>query len=197
MNFTPADFEPISWSEFDQIMDTVSQKVKNFLDESGLSVRYIVPVLRGGMIPAVVLGHKLSVIDFMPVQVKCLGKGRSEVRFDPTCVPLESPSENECVIVVDDNQVSGGTVNKAMDIVRKKFGSDTKIIYVRLSVDYACQDKVSGTIFIANGILTNETESLSDAECDAYGVRVKKLALMPWETATEELHQMAINAARP
>ena len=195
--YTPEDFYRISWAEFDAMMDRIAGDISDFLAKQKLTVKYMVPVLRGGQVPAVVLSHKLSVINFMPVQVKCLGKGRSMVLFDPSNVVLPPVAENECVIVVDDNQGSGGTVGKAIDIVRKKFGENVKIIHVIMSVDYSCQENVKGPIFKAVGMLTNEQATLTDDECDAKGIFIKKLACFPWETPEEELKQMKTNMNRP
>ena len=198
LEYTPDDFHKITWAEFDTVMEKIANDVRGFLSESGLSVRYIVPILRGAAIPAVVLSHKLSVVDMMPVQINCLGKGRTEMLFDPTPVPMAPVAANECVIVVEDNQGSGGTANQVIEIVKKKFGADVKIIFVRLTTSWGCEDRVPGMAFIATGFLTNEMKLLPAGEDPAaHGITVTKLACFPWETPEEELKKMAMNRARP
>lgn len=188
MRFTARDFSRLSWEDVDALTLALAVQVKRFVKKSGLSIRYIAPILRGGGIPAVILSHKLGVTDFLPLQLKS-GKRGVEIKFSPLSVKLPRPKETEAVLLVDSNQVSGDTARAAAGIIHEKFGEGAKIIYVCISADHASQDAVKGVVFSACGVLTNETKSLSAAACKKYGVR-EKLALFPWETLAEELKEV-------
>ena len=66
---------------------------------------------------------------------------------------------------------------------------NAKIIYASVGRDYAHTNTIPHTLFENWGFMTNETESLSVAECHKLGVK-SKFVIYPWEILEEELYEI-------
>ena len=188
--YSKKDFRNISWNDIDKIIQKIVKEVRGVLSEKGLSIKYIVPILRGGGIPAIMLSHKLSIVDFLPVQLKYSHKlSKVEEKIDLDSIIKEPPKKNECILLVEGNHVTGKSANLAKDMIIKKFGKDTKIIYVSISKDYSCKDNVIDVVFSTCGIYTNETKSLNEKECEKLKIDYRLITLFPWESVESELEE--------
>ena len=189
--YSEKDFMNISWNDIDKITQKIACEVKEALSENNLSIKYIAPILRGGGVPAIILSHKLNIIDFLPIQLKCshrLNKVEEKINLDS--VIKEPLKKNECVLLVEGNHVTGRSANLAKDMIIKKFGKDTKIIYVSISKDYSHKDSVADVEFSTCGIYTNETKSLDEKECKKLKIDYRLITLFPWESVEGELKEI-------
>ncbi len=101
-----------------------------------------------GAIPAVIFSHLFDVIDMLPIQLK----HNSETHNIDKKIGLEylensSIDNNECILLAEGNHVTGKTANIAVDLIRKKFGNDVKIIYVSLTRDYTYRNSVNNICY--------------------------------------------------
>ena len=183
MAFTKRSFAKISWNEIDSITDKLAKSVNRFIKKSNLEIAYIAPIIRGGDIPAVLLSHKLGVLRFFPMQIN-----KQNFLFEPAGIKLPRLKPKQAILLVEGNQVSGGTSNMAVKKIHDIFGKSANVIYVCISTDYSTKDKVKNIVFNDYGILTNEMQTLSNTECKKLGVR-SKLTLYPWENIIEELKE--------
>lgn len=186
--YTEQDLDKISWQRIDQYIDKIYNDVSDFLIKNDLTIKYIVPILRGGGVPSVILSHKFNVIDLLPVQLKY--NGNYEVKIPIDIFNNVGINNNECILLVEGNHVNGTTSLIAKDMILNKFGKDTKIIYVSITKDYSNKDSVNDVIFSTCGFYTNEKKKLSERECENLGINYVKVALFPWESVEEELKEL-------
>lgn len=147
--------------------------------------------MRGGGVPAIKLSHMLNVIDMLPIQLK----HNHETHKIDTKIGLDylkdnSINENECILLVEGNHVTGETANIATNMIKEKFGENIKIIYVSLTRDYTYRDSVKNICFTTWAMTTNETKKLSKEECNKLNINYNLVSVHPWENVTEELDEL-------
>ena len=97
---------------------------------------------------------------------------------------------NECILLVEGNHVTGKTANIAVDMIRKKFGDNVKIIYVSLTRDYTYRNSVNNVCFTTWAMTTNEMKELSEDECKKLNINYNLVSVYPWENIEEELNAL-------
>ena len=71
--YTEKDLDVISWDRIDNFINKIYKEVNNYLIKANLKIKHIVPIMRGGGIPAIIFSHLFDVIDMLPIQLKyCL-----------------------------------------------------------------------------------------------------------------------------
>lgn len=65
---TVYDTNPMDWREFHSIVNLVSMKVQDYSQKNNLHFDLIIPILRSGGVPSVILAHSLGIQPFLPVQ---------------------------------------------------------------------------------------------------------------------------------
>ncbi len=147
--------------------------------------------MRGGGVPAIKLSHMFNVIDVLPIQLK----HNHETHGIDTKIGLDylkdnSINENESILLVEGNHVTGETANIAVKMIREKFGENVKIIYVSLTRDYTYKDSVKNICFTTWAMTTNEMKELSKEECNKLGINYNLVSVYPWENIEEELDEL-------
>ena len=189
--YTKKDLDLISWERIDSFIDKIYKDVNNYLKFNNLSIKYIAPIMRGGGVPAIKLSHMFNVIDMLPIQLK----HNHETHEIDTKIGLDylkdnSINENECILLVEGNHVTGETANIATNMIKEKFGENIKIIYVSLTRDYTYRDSVKNICFTTWAMTTNETKKLSKEECNKLNINYNLVSVYPWENVTEELDEL-------
>lgn len=189
--YTKKDLDLISWERIDDFIDKIYKKVNNYLKSNNLSIKYIAPIMRGGGVPAIKLSHMFNVIDMLPIQLK----HNHETHGIDTKIGLDylkdnSINENECILLVEGNHVTGETANIAVKVIREKFGEGVKIIYVSLTRDYTYRDSVKNICFTTWAMTTNEMKQLSKEECNKLNINYNLVSVYPWENIDEELDEL-------
>ena len=147
--------------------------------------------MRGGGVPAIKLSHMFNVIDMLPIQLKHNHEThRIDTKIGLDYLKDNSINENECILLVEGNHVTGETANIATNMIKEKFGEDVKIIYVSLTRDYTYKDSVKNICFTTWAMTTNEMKKLSKEECDKLNINYKLVSVYPWENVTEELYEL-------
>jgi len=147
--------------------------------------------MRGGGIPGIVFSHLFNVIDILPIQFKHNCKTNNiDKKLGLEYVNETEINDNECILLVEGNHVTGTTANIAVDLVRKKFGSNIKIIYVSLTRDYTYRNSVNNICYTTWAMTTNETKELSEMECKKLNINYSLVSVYPWENIKEELKEL-------
>lgn len=132
-----------------------------------------------------------NIIDILPIQLKYNHK----TKYVDTKIGLDylkdnSISENECILLVEGNHVTGKTANIAINMIREKFGNNVKIIYVSLTRDYSYRNSVKDVCFTTWAMSTNETKKLTEDECKKLNINYNLVSVYPWENIEEELFEL-------
>lgn len=189
--YTKKDLDLISWVRIDEFIDKIYQDINNYLEANKLSIKYIIPIMRGGGIPAIKLSHMFNTIDMLPIQLKYnYISNKIDTKLGLDYVKDNSINKNECILLVEGNHVTGKTANIASEMVREKFGENVKIIYASLTRDYTYKDSVKNVCFTTWGITTNETKELSEEKCKQLNINYNLVSIYPWENIEEELQAL-------
>ncbi len=189
--YTEKDLDLISWERIDEFIEKIYSDVKNYLDKEGLKIKYISPILRGGGVPAIKLSHMFNVIDMLPIQLKHNSKTQEiDLKIGLDYLKNAQLEEDECILLVEGNHVTGTTSKVAAKLLRERFGHDANIIYVSLTRDYAHRNSVENTCYTTWGMTTNETKEVSKEECERLGINYSLVSVYPWENIEEELSEL-------
>ena len=189
--YTKKDLDLISWERMDKFIEQIYNDVNNYLKANSLSIKYIAPIMRGGGIPAIKLSHMFNVIDMLPIQLK----HNHETHGIDTKIGLEyvkdtEINENECILLVEGNHVTGETANIAVQMIKEKFGEDVQIIYVSLTRDYTYKDSVKNICFTTWAMTTNEMKELSKEKCNELNINYNLVSVYARENIEEELDEL-------
>ena len=189
--YTEKDLDLISWDRIDNFINKIYKEVNNYLIKANLKIKYIVPIMRGGGIPAIIFSHLFDVIDMLPIQLKYNYETHNiDKKIGLDYVKNTNIDSNECILLVEGNHVTGKTANIAVDMIRKKFGNNVKIIYVSLTRDYTYRNSVNNVCFTAWAMTTNEMKELSEDECRKLNINYNLVSVYPWENIEEELNAL-------
>lgn len=189
--YTEKDLDLISWDRIDNFINKIYKEVNNYLIKANLKIKYIVPIMRGGGIPAIIFSHLFDVIDMLPIQLKYNYETHNiDKKIGLDYVKNTNIDSNECILLVEGNHVTGKTANIAVDMIRKKFGNNVKIIYVSLTRDYTYRNSVNNVCFTAWAMTTNEMKELTEDECKKLNINYNLVSVYPWENIEEELNAL-------
>lgn len=154
-------------------------------------MKYIIPIMRGGGIPAVIFSHLFNVIDMLPIQLKHNGETNNiDKKIGLEYIENSRIKTNECILFVEGNHVTGKTANIAVDLIRQKFGDDVKIIYVSLTRDYIYRNSVNNVCYTTWAMTTNGMKELSEDECKKLNINYSLVSVYPWENIREKLKEL-------
>lgn len=189
--YTEKDLDLISWERIDDFIDKIYKDINNYLVKNSLKIKYIIPIMRGGGVPAIILSHKFDIVDMMPIQLKHNNETHNiDKKIGLEYIENAKVNNNECILLVEGNHVTGKTANIAVDIIKDKFGSNVKIIYVSLTRDYTYKDSVKGVCYTTWAMTTNEMKELSEHECKELDINYNLVSVYPWENVEEELKEL-------
>lgn len=189
--YTEKDLDLISWKRIDEFVNKIFKEVYEFIDSNNLKIKYISPIVRGGDVPAIILSHMFNCVDMLPIQLKNNSDINSiDVKIGLDYIKEPNINNNECILLVEGNHVTGRTANLAVDIIRQKFGNDVKIIYVSLTRDYTYKDSVKNVIYTTWAMTTNETKELDEESCKKKNINYNLVSVYPWENIKEELEEL-------
>ena len=193
-HYTEADFKKLSWDEYQVAVSTIYEAVCDFCERQKLSVDMIIPIIRGGGVLGISLSHFLNVTSIYPCQYKYFREiVNGEVKYIPrlllsTLNDIANKEDQHVVLITEGNHARGGTAQRCIDLVKDTLPRST-IIYSSVGRDYAHRDSLNKTDFECYGFLTNETESLTQEECNKLKVK-DKFVVYPWENVIEELNEV-------
>lgn len=192
-HYSEKDLDLISWERIDGFINKIYGDITKYLQEKNMKIKYIVPIMRGGGIPAIILSHMFQVIEILPIQLKYNNQTLEiEKKLELNYLKDETLDKNDAILLVEGNHVTGKTAQIAMNMIKEKFGHDVNVIYVSLTRDYTFKNSVENVCYTTWAMSTNETKALSEDECKRLGINYQLVSVYPWENKEEELE--ALNA---
>lgn len=178
------DFIKVSWEEYEKTLDILYKKVSKYLNENKIKIDVVVPILRGGAFPGLMLTFKLHMLRVLPVQYKYFYVRENIELRKMLGIPknIKLPKA-PTFLLVENNHCFGLTAKVAAEDLKKDYPG-CKIIYTAEHMDYSYQDVVNADVTFY-GKLSNETRALNEDEAREKGLTFK-LYLFPWENLTEE-----------
>ena len=181
----------ISWERIDYFISKIYNNVENYINENNLKIRYIIPIMRGGGIPAIKLSHMFDVVDMLPIQLKHNNDTHEvDTKIGLDYVKDNHLQDNECILLVEGNHVTGSTAQIAVNMIKEKFGSNTRIIYTSLTRDYTYRNSVKDVCYTTWAMTTNEMKELTEQECKNLDINYNLVSVYPWENIDEELEAL-------
>lgn len=180
------NYQVMPWSEYAQELNKLTDKVMGYVHQKNLRVDVVVPILRGGNIPATYIAYALDVLSIMPVQYKYFFvPGKCELRRLQSINKLAVTKPNPTILLIEGNHCYGNQAKYAARDLKAAF-PDSRIIYGASNMDYKYQDVVKDAEVSFYGNLTNCCKELSDEECENLGIEYEKELIFPWEKIEEE-----------
>jgi len=151
---------PFTWKHIDTLVKHLVRSVKN------TSVEYdvIVGVLRGGMVPAVILSHSLNIRTIIPISsIRTLDDSVNASKHEPYIYADQKEIQRlkgKRILLVDDILGSGQTLSEVRHLLQKHH-----------------PQLITSVVLVTN--LDNLTNSSNKA--DMCGKEVRGWVIFPWE----------------
>jgi len=184
-----SDIYKLSWNEYvEKELDVLAKKVLEYVKKNKIKIDAVVPLLRGGNIPATYLAYKLNVLRIAPVQYKYFFKENvaNLVWIQKVDEKLFDKNAKLTFLLVEGNHCYGTSAKYAAKGLKEQF-PNCKIIYATSNMDYNYQDAVDEYAEISvYGRLNNDCEELNKKKCIELGIEPDKVIIFPWENEDEE-----------
>lgn len=185
-NYHKEDYHVQTWEEYKPELDRLTQKVVTYVEENKLEVDVVVPLLRGGNVPATFLAYTLDVLTILPVQYKYFFiPGKCELRRLKGIAKSEIQTESPVILLVEGNHCYGNQAKYAAQDLKSTFPK-ARIIYAASNMDYNYQKVVEAAEVSFYGSLTNCCKELTREKCEELGIQNKQELIFPWENIDEE-----------
>ena len=192
MVFDKSHTNPMSWNEFDLIVNKLVSNIDAYQKEKGICFDILSPVLRNGSIPATIIGNKLQIVLTAPLQLKYCAEGL-KVLLPPSVPSGIDASLPLNILVVETNTCSGASATLAQEILKK--------VYPQATMHYASVAKVFGYPNLFDGyaschfgVVTDEAFKATDEEAEKNKLRYG-ITIFPWETTEFELNAVNGNGS--
>lgn len=175
-----------SWQEYEEIVVKLSSEILSYLEKNNLKIDTVVPIMRGGSIPATILAYKLGILSVLPVHYHYDFRDKGKMKLN-RFLSIERYKDlipsNPVILLVEGNHCFGNTANAALKDIKDIFPKP-KILYATDLADYGHKNSVKAdAVFI--GVYTNECGTLTKNEAESKGI-FPATKLLPWEVNKEE-----------
>lgn len=175
-----------SWLEYQDELAKLTNKITGYVKENEIVIDAVVPILRGGNIPATFLAYALGILSILPVQYKYFFiEGKCELRRLCEINKDMVFTDNPTFLLVEGNHCYGNQAKYAAADLKIAF-PNCRIIYGASNMDYNYQNVVTDAEVSFYGNLTNYCKELSDEQCADLGIEYKRELMFPWEKLDEE-----------
>ncbi len=189
--YTLADTNKMSWDEFGDIFKTLTTKVDEYRQESGVEFDVVAPLLRSGGIPGMMLAVHLRVINVMPVQFKWHYHPSRLEQMLKLPEPINPMPRQANILVCEGNTASGETSVSGVKLLKRRF-PEARFYLATIAKVYGGPEELEGFEKVFWGIQTDENFECSEEDQQRLGLR-SRVTIFPWEDAQAELAD--INAA--
>lgn len=183
---TNDDFVHMTWEEYQSHINRVYLELNGFMKSNGITVDYIIPVIRGGAVPAISLSYLLKIVPIGVLQLKH-DYSKSSIDVISNFLP-DIPKGTKYVLLVDGYHASGRTSYMAYDMIRSAL-PDVGILYVTLGRDVGYRENKRDFVFSYSAFYSNECGVIPKEESEREGV-LTKYTLFPWEVLEDEVKNM-------
>lgn len=185
---TKSDFILMSWEEYQTHIHSLTVDLNAFLKTENIIIDFVVPILRGGGVPAISLAYQLNIFKMYPVQLKHDYKTHSIHILNNSFEILETSSQSPTILLVDGYHATGKSTYIVYDIIKKVFPF-SKIIYVTLGRDVGHLTNQRDFLFTCHAFFSNECDVIPKKQSEEEGV-LTKYTLFPWEVLEDEIDNM-------
>lgn len=175
-----------TWSEYEDELKKLTEKITSYVNNNHVVVDAVVPILRGGNIPATYIAYTLGILTILPVQYKYFFiDNKCELRRLQGINTEYVLNDGPTFLLIEGNHCYGNQAKYAASDLKKAYPK-SRIIYGASNMDYNYQKVVSDAEISFYGNLTNCCKELTNEECEKLGIQYKKELLFPWEKIDEE-----------
>lgn len=182
---TKEDTNPVSWLEFDELIDELLNKINRYFQKKDESINVITPLLRTGGIIGGVVGIKMRILLTLPVQFK--------YSYNPTKINqiLSIPDiltdiPEPMNILLCEGNTSSGLISKQAAVAIKEKYPQAKIYLATLTKVYGGPEELEDIEEIFFGRMTDENFQATEEEKINHNLR-SGITIFPWESVDDEL----------
>lgn len=177
---------PMEWGEFGKAMDTLIQKVEQYMKDTGETFDIVAPILRSGGIPGAMLAIHFNIVVMLPIQLKRLPGSMEPVEVIVTKLQWGIP-KNPRILVCENNTGHGTTARKAIRLLRQKHPT-AKLCYATVTKAFGGPDSLEGVDEYFYGALTDELFIAGAEDIRKHHIRPNTV-LFPWEILGDEIDE--------
>ena len=182
------NYKRIEHNEFVQYIDKICNQLGMYIQDKGIKIDYICPVLRSGAVPATYISNKLNIIKFLPMQVKHIayknGDNKIEMIFNPFD-SIEINKKQPVFLIVEAMHSTGTSVELCMNEIKAHYPK-ARILYVCLTKEYGSRDFANIAEYEDVAYYYNGNNEFSKEKCDELNIEYF-YPLFPWEDLQNEL----------
>lgn len=188
-----SDFCQISWDDYQGIVDKLTSEISLYIKSKKITFDFIVPILRGGGVLSISLSHNLGISRIFPVQYKYIYQGNEKNSYKPekylfSLSLIEDFNKEYNILITEGNHCTGQTAQICINEI-KKILPNSNVYYASIGRDYSFKKSLDGTEYEWCGLYTNESETLTQDQCDELSIK-NKFTIYPWENLQEELEEV-------
>ena len=185
MKFDMTHINQMNWEEFQNIIDSLIEKLTDYQTTHNFKFDAVVPMLRSGGIPATVIANRMQIIPVIPLQVKYnYDHGGVDVIIPPTCPENVSKDSIKNILVTECNTYSGQSAKLSYNLLHNAFPT-SDLHYACITKVYGGPETIEGYKSYHVGKWTNE--AFKDDAPEEYR---KGITIYPWETPEFELEDI-------
>lgn len=173
------DLNIISYSEFGDIINKLIDKLKNYEKKNNIKFDIVVPILRSGGVPGMIIAINLGITKILPVQFKYCYKPVKLIKLLSAPKILQDVGNNPNILIVENHTSTGDTAKAVIKIINKQF-SKSLICYATVIREYQSPIDLEGVKGYFWGQLNDEEGVLSTKQQRLMNVR-EKILVYPWE----------------
>ncbi len=185
---TKDDFVIMTWNEYEAHIESLFMQIHNFLVDKEECIDVVIPILRGGCIPATSLAYKFNVFPMRGIQMKHDYEHHAIHLLLNDLPYMETPTASYTVLLVDGYHASGRTAYMAYDIIQQAL-PNVKIIYATLGRDIGYLKDLRDFYYSCHAFVSNECGIISKKISASENI-LTKYTLFPWENIDDELKNM-------
>lgn len=182
------NYKRMGHNEFLQYIDKICNHLGKYIQNNGIKVDYVCPVLRSGAVPAVYISNKLNIVKFLPIQVKHITYKNGDNEIKMIFTPFNSIEINKkepVFLIVEAMQSTGTSVGICINEIKSRY-KDPKILYVCLTKEYGSRDFKDITEYEDVAFYYNGDNEFSKEKCEELDIEYF-YPLFPWEDLQIEL----------
>jgi len=124
------NYKRMQHNEFLQHIDKICNQLGRYIQDNGIKIDYICPVLRSGVVPAVYISNKLNIVKFLPIQVKHIayknGENKIEMIFNPFG-SIEINKKEPVFLIVEAMHSTGTSVEICINEIKNRYKNCLRI----------------------------------------------------------------------
>lgn len=183
-------FEKMTWTSYQHYIERIAEDITQFLKLNGFSIDFIVPVLRGGGIPAISLSHLLKIKRLETIQLFHDYASQKSWIGCNAIDNIESKNKDAIILLTDDFHATGQSVYYIYDVIKQAL-PNARIIYASVGRDIGYLKNERDFLFSCYGFLSNECKVISDATLLPPGTICSNI-VFPWELLEEEISNIKL-----